>query len=1182
MRLKRIFGALLAALLVAEAPGLAGYQAFAVDLNGPEGAKIPETPTLTPVGAQSLNLNPTVNVENVPLQTVIPASELPQVQTGVEAAAQTAQAQTQQTTKTAQAQPQTTAKASAQVQTLSQNPDVKAAVDSERQAGQAPALQKVYDNVGPGSADRAVFTRAEGPVFNIRYEPANRLKRSSRRPADGRKQVFLTVGTGADYHREWAGQWVGKSVAEIGRGEMPGLTNVVIDRKENRPQGVEHFIEADILDLSDENRARVSQKVVDYLNEHGMVAMGAASVIQGYIRMAAVVQEAVRDSGNNPDILVNPYKAIEATTNKFETRQIVGEHVEKLNWPSVVPGSIDEADIEDKSAAAFREIMATGKVTSGEVVVKLVTGAGKAGQVMEGLDSEEAVRKAVRKVIHDINTYWAEHPEKRSIYIESDKNGPPQILIEGKIDRLAEVDVEFSVSPLEDGTYDIQGFIIGNPAPGEKEKGYLFGMNGLLSPELQRAALLAAVESIRAIWRHFEGVPFGGFHVEMIFRADPRDPKVALVEINARPGGGNIARIAKEWHQEIDLISGVVRAALGLAQKVVTRQAEDSLVLLAHSPLATGTVTRIQTPEGVKLGKLSDFGTGDALSKDGSPLYIQAVDVGEKVDGPDQVQTGVVAGVAARGQGAMAAVRSAHGALNRTEHDIELADKTIFKQKGSDEHTEADYRALPEETKDELGLTSKARRELDNYEEAQMRWTPIFRVYGPLFSALMNAMGGLAAIGIGRMGYTLALFVSSPFASVLSSRISVRNVLKYTWAGRIAVWALLVPAAVLLIPSGAVAFTLPVLGWNVSWLMAALFGLNFMDGLLVSLSHPVDWDAFGMDELAKQNEFQKQMTGDVRGHYNARFSAWSAKSMMIFPLAVAGLITGLAALAVPMTWAFVAGMAGVFLWQGGRAIRSVNKLSTDVTMPKPERGVWREFKGGVSIIRHDKKLLGLVSLDSLERALVDALFMVAFPLLGLFAIKPALGLDNAGANLAATVLISIMSYAAMKASPVFRERFKKLKAANPEASEHSLLRRFFPLMFVAGLTTLTIPLAYVMMSAGHIALSLAGLLVAALGTVAFMTAFKPAQIGVMGMMQGAGSAHAGSTRIAGISSAIQMLVSGVVVWALESVFPEIPKTGPIPSAGLPFLIVALFCMAVGAAYWYVWPKLTSKEPAKKA
>src|ERR1043166_5086301 len=134
-------------------------------------------------------------------------------------------------------------------------------------------------------------------------------------------------------------------------------------------------------------------------------------------------------------------------------------------------------------------------------------------------------------------------------------------------------------------------------------------------------------------------------------------------------------------------------------------------------------------------------------------------------------------------------------------------------------------------------------------------------VYMPLFAAFMNAMGGLAAIGVGRMGYTLALFISSPFASVLSARMSVRDTLKYTWMGRVAIWSVLVPAAVFLMPAG-----FP--------LIASLFGLNFLDGLMVSFSHPVDLDAGGMDELAKQKGFADQMTPEVRKNYFAQHTAY--------------------------------------------------------------------------------------------------------------------------------------------------------------------------------------------------------------------------------------------------------------------------------------------------------------------
>src|SRR5581483_7105559 len=179
----------------------------------------------------------------------------------------------------------------------------------------------------------------------------------------------------------------------------------------------------------------------------------------------------------------------------------------------------------------------------------------------------------------------------RDIYIEPESNGPPKLLIEGKIDRVAEYDVELGISRLKDGTLDVLGFIIGNPAPGEKEKGYLFGMDGLLSRELQRKLLIAAVEAVSAVWGKFGGLPFGNFHVEYILRGNAEDPQPALVEINAtRPIGGNGVRVAREWHGELNLVRNGLRAALGLPQKAPETQPQDSLLLLGITPAVTGTL----------------------------------------------------------------------------------------------------------------------------------------------------------------------------------------------------------------------------------------------------------------------------------------------------------------------------------------------------------------------------------------------------------------------------------------------------------------------------------------------------------------------------------------------------------------------------------------------------------------
>ncbi len=1192
---KRLFGALLSALLVVEAPGFASYQAFAAEVR--DGGVAPEVLTV-PTLNTAAPLSPAAQLDvNLPISAPLDGARLPAAQVTLNATAlptaQASQALSGKALPEARKDGALPGAGAASVQALAQDPNVKAAVDTEHADAQAPALQKVYEGVGPKGADRAVFSGEEGQVMRMEYQPADRAARREMTLEKGKTPVHVLVGAGGHYGRAWGHDWAKAEAERVGRGEIPGLKQVVIDAEKHRPADAEHFIAHDILDMSAENKKALSDKLIKYLDDHHMTALGANTTLQGYSRMVPAVQQAIKQF-NNPSILVHPAAAVEAAADKMLTRVVVGERIESLKWPAASPGAVDDPDIEEKAVRTFREIVA--KTPSKKAVLKLQTAAGKAG-LRVGIGSEEEMREAVRSVKKEITEYWGAHPEERSIYIESEKNGPSRFLIEGMIDRLAEGDAELNVAVNKDGTLSVMGFIIGNPDPGDKEKGYLFGMNGLLSPELQRAVILAMTEAVVAAWGKFGGLPFGNFHMEFILRGDPSAPEVALVEINAiRPIGGNGVRLAKEWHGEINLIANGLRASLGLPLVFPETQPTDSLLALGITPAVSGTITKIdETPGLAKADGFAKFGNGEQITKktDG-PIFLQLSELGEKVEGADSVHPGGLGAMVGRGADANAAVKNVLAGLRQTGYEITKPDGTVYKQNGAEEHSEADYRALPEAPRDELGLTPKARAELDKYEEAQVRWTPIFRVYGPIFSALMNMIGGgLAAIGIGRLGYTLALALSGPFASVLASKMSVRDILKYTWLGRIAIWAVGVPLAVLLIPPAAVAFTVPALtfslplvgavtlGGGVSWLMVSLFGLNFLDGLMVSFSHPVDWDAFGMDQVAKQNGFQDQMQGKtgekVRDHYNSRMSAWSAKATMIFPTAIALGIMGAAALAMPLKWAFVAGMAGVFVIQGGRAVMSVVKLNEDVALEKATKSTWAEFKEGVAIVKNDAALRKLVALDSLERGLVDALMMVAFPLLGLFAIRPSLHLNEAGANLASTLLIAVMMFSAMKASQFFRKHRGKV---DPNLSQYDAQKKFFPLMFVAGLTTLSIPAAFMMMAAG---LPLAGLAVAALGIVAFMAAFKPAQLTVMGMMQSAGSAHEGSARIAGISSAIQMVVSGLVVWALESLFPALPATGFAMGAAWAFLGVSLFCIFVGAMYWKIWPTLASKTPppAKK-
>jgi|GEM_PF-5003159 len=1195
MTVKRILAAFLGAALFLQAPGLPCYRALAADVVAPDaGGVAPVTPSVSAVPAgglaspTALGTSLTATALSAPSASLSASAALPQAAvasaspisvagalapsavsalsvsapaaepraasvSGVPQAAAPASAPASAADAAAPA-----ASTSANVKALSRNAAVRAAVDTGRAAGQGAALQKIYDGVGTKGADRAVFANATGPVFSVNYQPGQRLARPTPRQDDGRTPVHLLVGSGSLYGRSWSREWAKNAIEEISGKEIPGLKHVVIDDERFRPTDGSHFIAADLLDMSEANKQDVAQKVLSYLEKNGMVAVGANTLVQGYIRMAPVIQEAVRQA-NNPSILVNPAAAAEATVDKLATRTIVGEQVDSLKWPAISPGAVDDPQIEEKAVQAFREVKK--KTPSGKVVLKLVTGAGKAGLRAGGIATEEEMRESVRGVVKELKEYWGKNADLRDIYVESDKNGAPRLLIEGMIDRLAEVDVELSISVALDGTLDVQGFIIGNPNPGDKEKGYLFGMNGLLSAELQRALILSSIEAVAATWGRFAGLPFGNFHVEMILRGDPSDPKPALVEINGtRPIGGNGVRFAREWHSDIDLIRNGVRAALGLPQEAPSAQPQDSLLALGITPAVTGTVTKTESAPELTPARFADFGKDDAITKKaGGPVFIQASEIGEKVEGADSPHPGGLGAMVARGANAPAAVKNVLAGLDKTNYEITQENGEVRAQKGSEEHSEADYRVLPE------GLSPTAKAELDRYEEAQLRWVPIFKVYYPLFSALMNAMGGLAAIGIGRVGYTLALFVSTPFASVVAAHLPVKKVLAYTWMARVAIWAGLVPLAVLTFSAGATA--IPLFGAGFTGLQLSLFGLNFLDGLMVSFSHTVDMDAGGMDEVAKQNGFRDQMTPEIRKQYGARYLAWSSKAQYLFPLGIALAVTAAAHFAFPIKWAFLAGMAATFLFQGGRALWSINKMNSDVAMPaKTERGYVGEFTGGLKLVAQDKKLLGLVSLETLERSIGDALFMVAFPMLGLFAVAPALHLDDAGANLASTILVSIMSFAGMKASIAAR---KNWKAPEKGAPDYEAFKPLFPQMLFAGATLLSLPVAYYLMTAG---LAAAGLAVAAAGAALFMTFFKKAQVGAMNMFQTAAGEHEGSTRIFGIASAVSMLGSGFVVWALESLFSHL-----VP--GLAFVALSGFFLAVGAAYWLIWPRLATKADA---
>jgi len=367
---KRSIAALLSLALVLQGPGFAGYQAFAAEfkLDGttPESASIPAINTpVNGLGAVALPVDAALPLSAEIAGTQLPASQVANV------ANVTATAQTAAAAKTATAR---TAAATAGVTALSQNADVKAAIDSEHASAQAPALNKVYEGVGPKSADRAVFTGADGQIMQMNYQPAVRLAKPAPRKEDGRTPVHILVGTGKMYGRGWSHDWAKESAAEIGANEIPGMKQIVLDDEKYRPEGAEHFIPVDLTDMGEANKKAVADKVIAYLDQHNMVAVGASPFLQGYIRMGSVVQEAVSHL-NNPAIPVNPLAAVESTVDKLATRMAVGELISGLKWPAASPGTIEDKDIEAKAIKVFHELKK--QTPSGKVVLKLATAAGK-------------------------------------------------------------------------------------------------------------------------------------------------------------------------------------------------------------------------------------------------------------------------------------------------------------------------------------------------------------------------------------------------------------------------------------------------------------------------------------------------------------------------------------------------------------------------------------------------------------------------------------------------------------------------------------------------------------------------------------------------------------------------------------------------------------------------------------
>ncbi len=452
---------------------------------------------------------------------------------------------------------------------------------------------------------------------------------------------------------------------------------------------MEKLNEADLLNRESENKETAVAVIIDYLRRNNLVAVGVNTFLQPYIPWASMVQEAVART-NNPAILVNPIGAVNAVVNKLVTREAINSAVESLRWPAESAGRITATDFEATAVAAFRSVSI--RTPTGKVVLKPVTGAAKA-ILRLGMGTEEEMRAAARSAQEELK-YWEADAERGNLHLHSLDR---EMMVEGLLDALAEVDVELAISLLRDGSLDVLGFIIGNPEPGHLEKGYLFGMNGLLSTTLQRQLVVSAIEAVVAVWRKYGALPFGNVHKEMKLRGDPTDPKLGSIEINApRPIGGNGVRLAREWHFEIDLIYAGLRAALGLPQVAPRSQPKDSFLALAATPVVSGRVDTITVPAGMPRASFSDFGREVALSKQvPDPIYVSLSDPGEEVQGVKSAEPGVLGAVVARGTDALDAVRRVLAAWSSVEYLMTTPNGPRV-QIGSEEHSLTDYRALPQ------------------------------------------------------------------------------------------------------------------------------------------------------------------------------------------------------------------------------------------------------------------------------------------------------------------------------------------------------------------------------------------------------------------------------------------------------------------------------------------------------
>ncbi len=1025
----------------------------------------------------------------------------------------------------------------------------------------------VFENAGPNGKGTLTIHNPGAQVYRMTYDGGYKAVAPNFAVKPGEKPVFVLVGTGEAYDRGWVTQWVADALKDIGAKEkgLEDIQLVIVDEAAHRPKGAEHYIVADIADSTPKGVAAVKQAVVDYFIGTNLRPVAAATMNQAYVRLAPAVQSALRDA-HNPNLRVNSQLAIDASVAKFDARNIINRAVKEQYLAAEAVGNAEDADIETRVREAFRKVSA--ETPTKKVVLKINKGAGKGGQRLD-ISTEAEMITALHEIQRDIALYKAD-PAKLALYLQQTAEEPVPLIVEGMIDLKTEIDDEFTISQLPDGRLDIMGFIIGNANPGSREKGYLFGVDGLMSKEFQHAFIRSGLAALIAVYENFDGVPFGPFHIEVGARGNLEKPDTVTIEINpTRPVGGNGIRFAMEWCPEVNLVANAVRATLGLPLVHPMVQPKGSFMLLGMEPQRSGIVRSLTFDSNV-VDKVAWAGYGKGISRDAAkPMFAPLADVGDTVAGSEDKQPGAVGAISVRGTDAIDAIQRIYPGLQSVNATVETSPGVTYDHNGAHEHSPADWVKLPQAAGSLPLLSTKAGHILGAYAKAQERWAPTFAIYYPMFSALMNAMAGLAGIGVGRLGYTIALFVSSPLASVLASRYSVRDILLWTWGARIGLWALAMPLTVLLLAGNPVVL-FSVVGIKVGWLLASVFALNFVDGALVSLSHSVDMDTGGIDETAKQHGFhKKEITPEVKKVVSGKYFAWQSKANFIFPISIGLAVIAATSLALPVQWALLAGMGLVFGVQGTRAVMSVLQIPKLAAVERTGKGIMSDFIEGVKIVYKDKKVRGLVAMEAVERVFGDGLRLVTFPLVAMLTIAPALKLNNAWAVFFTSVLSAAMSYAGMVMANYVRKHWK-----TPEkgAAEHPAFKPLYPMMFVAGLTTLSFPAAHFMIGAGY---SLTGTALAILGSMLFMVGYRPAMMGAMNMFTTAAAKHERSQRIYGLSSSFQMLVAGLGVLFLERIFSFLPL-GPA------YLAMSAFYMTIGVFYWVIWPRLASRvADAKK-